>query len=73
MQSPAHRRSAYRLRPTAIVRTVPTDRDPYAMLWGPTPALRRRKELIELKRRAALVALLGSFVLALFMLMGALA
>ena len=73
---PSHReRPRHRVAPAPVVavRPLPTDREHYAMLWGSTPAGRRRIELIELKRRAALVALIGSFILALLMLTGALA
>jgi hypothetical protein len=55
-----------------VVHAVPADREHYALLWGTSSAGRRQIELVELKRRAALVALVGSFVLALIMLTNAL-
>ncbi|MGI9613985.1 MAG: hypothetical protein ACR2QO_13840 [Acidimicrobiales bacterium] len=53
------------------MRTLPTDAERFAMLWGNGEAGRRRHDLIELKRRAALVAIVGSFILALLLVAGA--
>ena len=52
------------------VRPLPTAAERFAMLWGSSEAGRRRHDLIELKRRAALVAIVGSFILALLLLAG---
>ena len=51
-------------------RAIRTDRQFYAELWGSTPAGRRRIELIEQRRVAAMVAIAGAMVLAILLLAG---
>lgn len=65
--------AAARPQVIAAVRPFPTDAERFAMLWGSSEAGRRRHDLIELKRRAALVAIVGSLILALLLLAGTVA